>query len=79
MFALLCDIDTLKQLNEQAWALVLLTDTSVAQDLLERPEYQCIQANLSRKLSNIRMALHDVVKGVFQFKRIPATHVSSDG
>ena len=78
MFALLCDIDTLKQLNEQAWALVLLTDTSVAQYLLERPECQRTQANLSR--ANIRMALHDVVKRGFPVQAHTCyAYVSSDG
>ena len=73
MLALLCDIDTLKKLNEQARTLVM--DISGAQDLLEQPECQRTQANLSRKLTNIRKSLQDVVKGVYQFKRRPATHI----
>lgn len=77
MFALLSDVDLLKQLNEKARAL--LTDILVAQDLFELPECQRTEANLSRKLSKIRISLCEVIKGVFRFKRTPATHVSSDG
>ena len=74
MFALLCDIDTLKKLNEQARALLI--DISEVEDLLECPEsHHTMQANLSRKLSKIRKSLQDVVKGAFRFKRTPAAHI----
>ena len=72
MFSLLSDIDLLK-LNERA--RVLLTDISEAKDLLEQPQEERIEGNLSRKLSKIKIVLERSYKGGFHFKRIPATHV----
>ena len=43
-------------------------------DLLENDEDQ-IQANFSRRLSHLKCALHELVKGFYRYQRTAAAHV----
>ena len=67
---LLWDITTLRQLNEKG--RTLRTDILIN---LDQPPSAQFEFNLPRKLSGIRTLLQEVVKGVFRFKRTPATHI----
>lgn len=70
MFSLIWDITKLKWLNDLARtlrsALVSISGrlSTVQQD-----------SNIPRRLASIRTQLCDLVKGVFRFKRTPATHM----
>ena len=67
VFELLWDITTLRQLNEKGRTL--------SRGHLDQPQSARFEFNLQRKLSGIRTHLQEVVKGVFRFKRTPATHI----
>ena len=72
MFSLIWDIEELKRLNQDGRHLS--TDMTEALDLCaqETARQEC---NLPRKLVSIRNRLCDIVKGIFRFKRTPATHM----
>ena len=70
---LLWDITTLRQLNEKG--RTLRTEILISRDHLDQPQSARFEFNLPRKLSGIRTHLQEVVKGVFRFKRTPATHI----
>ena len=73
MLELLWDIDTLKQLNDKGRALV--TDIAVLLDLLQQSEVDQTRCNLPQKLSGVRDRLQEIIKGVYRFRRVPASHV----
>ena len=50
-------------------------DEHSSRDHLDQPQSARLEFNLPRKLSGIRTHLQEVVKGVFRFKRTPATHI----
>ena len=73
LLELLWDVDALKKLEDKARALE--TDFSVCLDLLDLTEDQQVKENLPQKLSVLRTRLQDVIKGVFRWRRSPATHM----
>ena len=73
MLELLWDIDTLKRLSEKGRAL--LTDIAALVDIAQQSEADQARRNLPQKLLGIRHRLQEIVKGVYRFRRIPASHV----
>lgn len=70
--SLFCGTEELNRLNQEARALT--TAISVALDVLAMPQTAQRKHNLPRQLGSIRTKVCEVVKGVFHFKRTPATH-----
>ena len=73
MLTLVWDVDELKQLNKKGRQLH--TDTSAALDLACKPAALQRESNLPRMLASIRTRLCELTKGLFHFKRIPASHL----
>ena len=73
MLTLLWDVDELKQLNEKGRKL--FADVTAALDLVSDPIATQRDSNLPQKLMSIRTRLHELAKGVFHFKRVPASHI----
>ena len=73
MFPLIWDIEELKRLNTEGRKL--RTEILTALDVLCMPEAVQREHNLCRKLGLIRTGMRDVVKGLYRFKRTPATHM----
>lgn len=72
MLSLLWDLEELNRLNKQGRALI--TSISVALDVITMPQQAQREENLARQLAAIRVKMRDVVKGVYRFRRTPATH-----
>lgn len=72
MLSLLWDLEELNHLNQEARALT--TAISVALDVLAMPQTAQRKHNLPRQLGSIRTKVCEVIKGVYHFKRTPATH-----
>ena len=73
MLTLLWDVDELKNLNKNGRKL--FADVTAALDLVHRPIAAQENSNLPRKLMSIRTQLHELTKGLFHFKRVPASHI----
>ena len=73
MLSLLWDLEELKRLNEEGRKL--RTAISIALDVVRMPQDMQNEHNLPRKLGSIRSQMHEVVKGLYRFKRTPATHI----
>lgn len=73
MLTLLWDLDEMTKLNETG--RMLLSDIVRALDLVMRPvtTHEC--HNLPQKMSSIRSQLRVFTKGLFYFKRVPASHI----
>ena len=73
MFSLIWDIEDLKQLYDIARKL--RTEISTILDVFSFPRAIQQEYNLSRKLGFVRSKLMEVLKGLYSFKRTPATHI----
>ena len=73
ILSLLWDIEQLRKLNANARKLV--SDVTAALDLVVGPRGTQQSCNLPQKLSSIRSRLCDFTKGLFHFKRVPASHI----
>lgn len=72
MFSLAWDIQELQRLNDKGRRLK--TELSSTLDIVGFPQATQQQCNLSRKLGSIRTNLTEFIKGIYKFKRVPATH-----
>ena len=73
MLSLLWDLEELKHLNDEGRRLKV--DISVALDVIHMPVRLQREHNLAKKLTNIRSTLSAFVKGLYRFKRTPASHI----
>ena len=73
MFSLISDIEDLKRLNEEGRKL--RTEVSTALDILILPEAAQRDYNVRRKLGGVRSKLRELLRGLYRFKRTPASHV----
>ena len=72
-FSLAWDIQELQRLNDKGRSL--RTELSSTLDIVGYPQAMQQQCNLSRKLGSIRTNSTEFIKGIFKFKRVPATHI----
>ena len=73
MLSLLWDLEELKRVNEEGRKLK--TEVLIALDVLQMPPVLQRQRNLARKLAFIRSQMQNFVKGLYHFKRTPASHM----
>ena len=73
MFSLIWDTEELKRLDKEGRHLC--TNLSEALDFICAQGISRREHNIPRKLASIRTHLCDFIKGVFHFKRTPATHM----
>ena len=73
MLALIWDIDELKRLNDEGRNLH--TEVSAVLDIASMSDVACQEQNLPQKLTSIRTRLCGFVKGLYRFKRTPASHM----
>ena len=73
MLALIWDVDELKRLNDEGRNL--RTEVSAVLDIASMSDVTCREQNLPQKLTSIRTRLCGFVKGLYRFKRTPASHM----
>lgn len=73
MFSLLWDVDELKRLNDEGRRI--RTEISATLSLLALPAAARHEHNVPRRLASLRTQLSGFIKGLFHFKRTPATHM----
>ena len=73
MLTLLWDVDKLKQFHEKGRKL--FADVTAVIDLVSGPIAAQHDSNLPQKLMRIRTTLHELTKGVFHFRRVPASQI----
>ena len=72
-YSLLWDLDEMNRLDKDGRHLC--TAISGAIDIATRSEAERRHHNLARKLGSIRSKLREIIKGLYRFKRTPASHV----
>ena len=72
MFSLAWDIQELQRLNDKGGGLKI--ELSSTLEIVGFPQAMQQQCNLSRKLGSLRTNLTEFIKGIYKFKRVPATH-----
>ena len=73
MLALIWDVDELKRLNDEGRNLRM--EVSAVLDIASMSDVTCREQNLPQKLASIRTRLCGFVKGLYRFKRTPASHM----
>lgn len=73
MLALLWDLEEIKHLNDEGRQLKV--NISTALDVLHMPIRSQREHNLAKKLASIRSTLSTFIKGLYRFKRTPASHI----
>ena len=73
MLALLWDVEELKQLYEKGRKL--FADVTAALDVVCGIVAAQHDSNLPQKLMSIRTRYRELTKGVYHFKRVPASHI----
>ena len=73
MFSLLWDVDELKRLNDEGRKIRAEISTTLS--LHSLPAAARREHNVPRRLASLRTQLSAFIKGLFRFKRTPATHM----